>query len=61
MFELIVLAALGYIVWKFKGKSVSKPINKPWETLPELFVSQPSREQKYDDQTLNAFPGSSHR
>lgn len=35
MFELIVLAALGYIVWKFKGKSVSKPIDKPWENTPQ--------------------------
>ncbi|MCG6348463.1 DUF2726 domain-containing protein [Vibrio fluvialis] len=32
MLELLVLAALSYIVWKFKGKSTPKPQPKLWDT-----------------------------
>ncbi|EKO3933760.1 DUF2726 domain-containing protein [Vibrio fluvialis] len=32
MLEVLVLAALSYIVWKFKGKGEPKPQPKPWDT-----------------------------
>ncbi|RZR32029.1 DUF2726 domain-containing protein [Vibrio vulnificus] len=35
MFELLVLAAIGYIIWKFKGNSAQKPQPKSWGNAPK--------------------------
>ncbi|HAS6629936.1 DUF2726 domain-containing protein [Vibrio parahaemolyticus] len=35
MFELLIFAAFGYVIWKFKGKSASQPKAMPWENTPK--------------------------
>lgn len=35
MFELLIFAALGYLIWKFKGNSLSKPKATLWENKPK--------------------------
>ncbi len=35
MFELLIFAALGYLIWKCKGNSLSKPKSTLWENKPK--------------------------
>lgn len=35
MFELLVFVAFGYVIWKLKGKSASKPKSTAWENIPK--------------------------
>ncbi len=49
MFELLVLAAFGYIIWKFKGKGAPKSQSKSWENTPSRnnnFAVDVSKEPK---------------